>query len=62
MSSFKLEKEPGKKAEPSDVCKAMRTAKDSKYTGKGYSVMAIFSRASKLVVTSLALLLSEVLR
>lgn len=28
MSSFKLERRPGKKAEPTDVSKAMRTAKD----------------------------------
>jgi len=48
----------GKTAEPTDVVsKAMRTAKDSNGE-RLFAVMAIFSRASKLVVTFLALLLS----
>ena len=57
---FQIGERTGKKAEPTDVSKAMRTVKDS--NGGGYSVMAIFSRASKLAVAPLALLLSEVLR
>ena len=57
---FQIGERTGKKVEPTDVSKAMRTVKDS--NGGGYSVITIFSRASKLAVTPLALLLSEVLR
>ena len=59
-AKFQIGERTGKKADPAEVSKATRTAKDIK--GRDYLTMGIFSQASKLAVTSLVLLLSELSR
>ena len=57
-AKFQIGERTGKKADLTEVSKAMIQQKIA--TGKDYLTMRIFSPASKLAVTSLALLLSEV--